>query len=314
MNQSNRLMPIRRFSEGGLKINQLRILVALQQLGQVYRVADALHVTQPAISKQLRELENITGVSLFRRAGNRIEFTVMGERLARRAGEILQQLTNAEVEIAALAQGVSGTVAIGTVTTAAQVLVPQAIRRFRELAPGARIKLHEGPADGLLEMLEEGKLDVVVARGTEKDGPPSTQSTVLSHDPLVLCSGLHHPLAGHRELGWGELATTGWIVPSIGSLAYKALARLLQEKQIALDVAVESMSLTTNVAMLDSSELVCLLPLSYARRLVLEHRIVMLPVATDGLLAQVSAHWKADSDNPLTLIMTDSLIECGKAL
>ncbi len=314
MSETNKPTSIRRFSEGGLKINQLRILVALQQLGLVHKVADALHVTQPAISKQLRELESVTGVSLFRRVGNRIEFTVMGARLARRAAEILQQLTNAEVEIAALAQGVSGTVAIGTVTTAAQVLVPEAIRRFRELAPNARIKLHEGPSDALLEMLEEDKLDIVVARITDKDGLPVGMSTVLSHDPLVLCSGLHHPLAARRELDWPDLTSTGWIVPSLGSPAYKALVRLLQEKQLALDMVVESMSLTTNVAMLDANELICLLPLSYARRLAQERRIVILPVATDELLAQVSAHWKAGNTNPLTAIMTECLVECGKTL
>lgn len=314
MSEGSGAAPVTRFSEGGLKINQLRIMVMLQQLGLVHKVAAAMHVTQPAISKQLRELESITGVSLFRRAGNRIEFTVMGARLARRAAEILQQLNNAEVEIAALAQGISGTVAIGTVTTSAQVLVPEAIRRFRELAPGARIKLYDSPADGLFDMLDGGKLDIVVARSTEKHGLLFATSVVLSQDPLVVCSGVQHPLAVQRELDWAALATTGWIVPSSGSLAHKALLRLLQEKQVLLDMVVESMSLTANVAMLDSNELVGLLPLSYARRLAQERRIVILPVSTDGLLAQVSAHWTAGSTNPLTAIMADCLIAAGQAL
>lgn len=305
---------IKRFFETGLKINQLRILVALEQLGQVQKVADALHVTQPAISKQLRELESDSGIRLFNRTGNRIEFTPVGARLARRAGEILQQLTNVEVEIAALAQGLSGALSIGTVTTAAQILVPQAILRFLQLAPKARIKLVEGPADELFSLLEAGKLDIVVARIPDNEGPRPGVSTVLLNDPLVICCGVKHPLASNRDLDWPDLAKAGWITPAMSSPAYKALATLLDEKKLSLHMAVESISLTANVAMLGASELICLLPLSFAKRLAQEHRIAILPVPTDRLLATVSAHWRSDGSNPLTAIMANCLDEVGKAL
>ena len=305
---------VKRFFETGLKLNQLRILVALEQLGQVQKVADAMHVTQPAISKQLRELESDSGMRLFHRSGNRIEFTPLGAHLARRAGEILQQLTNVEVEIAALAQGLSGALSIGTVTTAAQILVHEAILRFLQLAPKARIKLVEGPADELFSLLEAGKLDIVVVRIPDSESLRPGVSTVLLNDPLVICSGVKHPFASRRDLDWPDLASTGWITPSMSSPAYKALARLADEKKLALDMVVESNSLTANVAMLAASELICLLPLSFARKLAQEHRIVILPVPTDQLLARVSAHWRADGTNPLTEVMANCLAEAGKAL
>ena len=137
---------------------------------------------------------------------------------------------------------------------------------------------------------------------------------MLLNDPLVLCCGVKHPLAAKRDIDWPDLAEASWITPVMSSPAYKALARLLDEKRLPLDMAVESISLTANVAMLGASELVCLLPLSLAKRLAQEHRIAMLPVPTDRLLATVSAHWRSDGSNPLTAIMANCLVEVGKAL
>lgn len=299
----------RHLFEGGLKINHLRILVALQQLGQVQKVAEALHVTQPAISKQLREVESVTGARLFQRAGNRVAFTVVGARLARRAGEILQQLMNAEVEIAALAQGFAGALAIGTVTTAGQVLVPKAILRFRELAPQASVKLIESNANELFALLEAKQLNIVLARIPASDRARPGVSAVLLNDPLVLCCGILHPLALRQQLDWADLAGASCITPTIGSLAHDAFLELLEEKKIALNMAVESISISANVVMMGSSDLLGLLPLSLARRLAFEQRLAILPLSTDQLLAQVSAHWHRDDSNPLTAIMADCLVE-----
>lgn len=312
-NQFN-LTPGRYLFEAGLKINHLRILAALQQLGQVQKVAEALHVTQPAISKQLREVESVMGVRLFQRTGNRVEFTVVGARLARRAGEILQQLVNVEVEITALAQGFTGTLAMGTITTAAQVVVPEAILRFRELAPRATVQLVESTANELLAMLDAGQLDLVVVRLPGKQGLRPGLSEVVLDDPLVLCCNVRHPLAAKRDLAWADLAGAGCITPTAGSYAHQAFMDLLASKQLNLDMAVESISLSANVALVSAGELLGLLPLSLARRLAQEHRIAILPLSTEQLLAQVSVHWNSSDANPLTAIMAGCLAEAGKAM
>jgi DNA-binding transcriptional LysR family regulator len=314
MDNHTDIVPARYLFEAGLKINHLRILVALQQLGQVQKVAEALHVTQPAISKQLREVESVTGVRLFQRSGNRIEFTVVGRHLARRAGEILQQLRNVETEISALAQGFTGTLAMGTITTAVQVLVPEAILRFRELAPRASIKLVESSADELFSLLEARQLDLVVARLPGKDGLHPGLSSVLLNDPLVLCCSVRHPLASRPQLEWADLAGAGCITPTAGSPAQQAFIELLEAKKLVLDMVVESISISANVAMVSASELLGLLPLSLARRLAQEGRVAILPLSTDQLLAQVSAHWNGGDSNPLTAIMTNCLAEVGNAM
>lgn len=313
MDKQFEAVPARYLFEAGLKINHLRILAALQQLGQVQKVAEVLHVTQPAISKQLREVESVTGVRLFQRHGNRVEFTVVGARLARRAAELLQHLMNVEVEIAALAKGYSGTLAMGTVTTAAQVLVPEAVLRFQQMAPRATVKLVESTANELLTMLEAGRLDLVVVRLPNKDGLQPGVSAVLLDDPLVLCCNVRHPLASKHELEWADLAGASCITPTAGSLAHQAFLELLAAKGLALNMAVESISISANVALLGASELLGLLPMSLARRLAQEHRIAILPLSTDELLAQVSVHWNSGASNPLTAVMANCLADVGNA-
>lgn len=305
---------LRRWFEADLKIRQLRILVALQELGQVQKVADALHVTQPAISKQLRELESTTGIQLFHRHGNRIAFTVAGERLANRAGEILQQLVSAEIEVAALAKGLAGTVVVGTVTTAAQVLVPQAIVRFRQMAPKAGTRLVEAAADELFALLDSGKLDIVVARGADESRLRPISSSTLVNDPLLICVRAGHPLTLRPSLDWSDLARMDWIIPAVGSPAHTAFLELLDKRQLRPHAAVESISMMANIATLASSDLLALLPLSSAKRLAQEQRLAILPLATDGLLAEVTTHWREDDSNPLTPIMAACLRDVAREL
>lgn len=302
-------MPSNRFFDADLKVQQLRVLVQLHQLGKVQKVADVLHVSQPAISKQLREIESVTGVALFERIGNRIEFTAVGHHLARRAAQILQELRSLETEVAALSQGLAGELGIGLVTTAVQVLVPEVLLRFRQLAPNASVKLVEGTAGELFRLLEKGQVDLIVYRMTDNRTLKPGLSNVLLMDPLVVCCSNRHPLASSSKLDWSDLAEQDWIAPVSGSSAFDAFVQLLENQGLSPGIAVQTISITAILPLLEASDLIGLLPLSMAKRLALEQRIAILPLDTDNLLGQISAHWKSDDTNPLTGLMVDCLKE-----
>ncbi|MFM0091817.1 LysR family transcriptional regulator [Paraburkholderia sediminicola] len=91
--------PIERFFQAGLKLSHLRLLTLFDSLGQIRLVAEKLNVTQPAISKQLAELEAGLGVSVMTRVGNRLQLTAVGETLTRRAREVFHQLEQARYEV-----------------------------------------------------------------------------------------------------------------------------------------------------------------------------------------------------------------------
>ena len=102
-----------RFFGSAMKLNQLRILLALSELKQIKAVAQAFLVTQPAISKQIAEMESLLGLDLIRRVGQNVEFTVFGHALTNRAREILHQVNNARKDFDALCFGSSGRVKRG---------------------------------------------------------------------------------------------------------------------------------------------------------------------------------------------------------
>lgn len=305
-------MQPKRFFEADLKVHQLRVLVQLRQLGKVQKVADALHVTQPAISKQLREIESAIGTPLFERIGNRIEFTAVGDHLARRAAQILQELQSLETEVAALSKGLAGELSVGMVTTAVQLLVPDVLLRFRQLAPNACVDLVERTAGELFEMLDAGQVDLIVCRVTDRKTLQPDLSSVLLTDPLVICCSSGHPLALRTDLQWKDLEAMSWVAPARGSPALEAFMQLLDKHGVSPRIAVHTISITAIIPLLSSSDMLGLLPLSMARRLATEQRIRMLPLDTANLLGQISAHWKAGNTNPLASLMTDCLREANQ--
>lgn len=102
-----------RFFTDVLKARHLRILVALDQLGQFSKVARAFNVAQPAISKQLAKLQKELGSQIMRRQGGNVVFTPMGDMLVRHAQEVLSRLQRAEFDIEAFRRGLGGKVRLG---------------------------------------------------------------------------------------------------------------------------------------------------------------------------------------------------------
>ena len=118
----------------GITLRHLRALVALSDLKLVARVSKALGVTQPAVSKQIVELEKIVGVPIVTRDRNRLYLTPIGIRLANHARQALGQIDRAAFEIEAMVSGVSGSVSIGVVSSVAPTLLPGAIALFYKVS------------------------------------------------------------------------------------------------------------------------------------------------------------------------------------
>src|SRR5690606_6375467 len=136
-----------------LKIRHLEVFRALVESGSQSATAARLHVTQPALSKWLRELEENAGCDLFKR-GRPLRLTVYGQVLLRYAERVLGDSLRTGQELDALRVGDSGHLRVGVLRTVAAMLVPAAITRYRKVAPGVRITIHEDTLDNLLPKLE----------------------------------------------------------------------------------------------------------------------------------------------------------------
>lgn len=312
MDSTDSALGIERFFRAGLKLQHLRILVRLSQLGQVRKVAEAFHVTQPAISKQIAEMESALQLALVQRVGRRLEFTAAGETLVSHGREVLHQLEQARVALDALACGLAGKITIGAVATVTPVLIPSAIARFRRQAPNASVTLLENTTDRLFPMLLDGEVDLVVSR-TPPPAHMSVQEAVVGKDPIVVVCGAQHPLAFRRAMKWADLRGVPWILPPERSAMFQALRDVLERRRLALPAGcVESNSLQASPILLEAGTLVGLLPLSAAQKHVDNGSLCVLPLGLSNVPATIRAVWRGGSVTPIARLMHRCLEAAGQ--
>ena len=152
------------FIRARLKHRHLLVLAALGETANLNHAAEGLGISQPAISKLLKELEEGLGVELFERHARGVLPTVYGETMIRYARAMLTTLDNAYDEVNAIRQGLSGHVRLGTVLTPCTDLIPETINRIRKTHPELEISIRTGSSEELLGILKDGELDIIVAR------------------------------------------------------------------------------------------------------------------------------------------------------
>ncbi|WP_144141333.1 LysR family transcriptional regulator [Paraburkholderia sp. BCC1884] len=293
--------PIERFFQAGLKLNHLRLLALFDSLGQIRLVADKLNVTQPAISKQLADLEAGLGVPVMIRVGNRLQLTAVGETLTRRAREVLHQLEQARYEVDALTSGISGKISVGAVATVLPVFAPELILELKRRAPHVNVALQEATSDRLFPLLANGSLDFVLSR-TEPVGFGKSEfaSRTIMDDPIVVVCGRDHPLASRRSVVADDLAGLPWILPPKEAPTFLALQSWLAESGLAFpDGCVQSISLQTNEAMLASYPFLALMPLAVARKRAGRSGLAVLVLPGASFLETVRVFYSASSVNPV---------------
>lgn len=299
---------ITRFFDSRLRLSQLRVLVAVADLGQLKRVAESLNVTPPAISKQLAEFEEALGEPLLTRVGNRLEFTPVGELLVRRARDVLQQLERARAEVDELCSGASGTVGVGAVPTVAPVLFPAIVSTLRASAPNASMTLHEGRFAELAPMLLDGRLDLLFARDTTQACDQDVVRQVVMDDPLAVVCGAQHPIARDSRLAWSDLAGIPWILPLRGSSTFMHLESLLLRHDLSIPRgSIESGSWNGSASILRSNPFLALFPLAYARKFLDSQEIAILPLSTEGIQDTIEAVWRKDDASPLVPMLVESV-------
>jgi DNA-binding transcriptional LysR family regulator len=196
-------------STNGLLDVELRHLAALQAVaeeGSFGRAATRLGYTQSAISQQIASLERIVGTRLVERPGGprRVYLTDAGRLLLRHADGIVARLHAAQADLAALAEGETGPLKIGTYQSVGNKILPALLRRFSQRLPDVQIELRESPADDeLLAAVERGDLDLTFSMVPAVEGP--FEIVELLRDPYVLLVPASSPLAGKAQVSLREI-------------------------------------------------------------------------------------------------------------
>jgi len=215
---------------------QLQSLVLTARHESVSKAADALHVTQPAVSLQLRTLEEITGTALTRKVGRAIQLTAAGEVMVEFAERILQLWEQAGDELAALNGIASGTLRIGAVTTAEHLLPPLLVP-FTMERPDVRLKLQVGNRVEIVSMLARHEIDLAIM-GT----PPRelrTNAARFARHPMGFVASPARPLMKKKKVTLADVLQANLLVRERGSGTRTAVEKLFREGGHALNFGSE---------------------------------------------------------------------------
>lgn len=173
----------------------LRHLLAVAQHPSVQAAADALHITQPALTKSIGRFEEAIGEKLFDRRGHRLVLTELGQRLVTRANSLIRQMGDLEEEIQ-LWKGIGiGEVNIGVDPSAELSLLPQVLDRFASAYQGVEVQIHTGHTQTLLPRLLHGELHFIVADPEVARERDDLEIASLARSELVAAVSVDHPLA-----------------------------------------------------------------------------------------------------------------------
>lgn len=278
------------FLQRALTLRHMRLLIAIEELRQVGRVANALSVSQPAVSKALAELESGVGVALFERTPRGMVPTAHGVCLLRYAHTMTNEITRAAEELTAIEQGVAAPVAVGATAGAGMGhLINVALLQARQRLPHLTVTVAEDMRDHLVRQLRTGKLDVVVGSSIDSTPPPDLESMPLYIDKPVVVCGTRHPLGARKKPKWADMVGEAWVLPPRETRARAALEALFRRTGLARpQVLAETLSLDLILELLVEGAALTVLPQPLAHRLELAGEIRKLHVDTPGLMMPVS--------------------------
>jgi DNA-binding transcriptional LysR family regulator len=265
-----------------LKISsrQIALLNALGALGNLRKAAAAIHTTQPAASLLLQQLEERLGVQLFERLPRGMQPTLFGEVMIRYAQGALHEFEYAEAQIAELSRGAAGMVRIGTVMGPVPTLLTRGVLAFKARHPKVRVAIEVGTSDTLLPALIRGDFDVVLGRLPDQLDSQGLDIQLFEQgEQMRIIARPGHPLSAKKKPALADLAPLTWILHPIDSPMRRQVENALKAAQLIqpLDI-VETSSILATTAMLESSDMIAVVPNDVAEHYARYGMIAVLPV------------------------------------
>jgi DNA-binding transcriptional LysR family regulator len=256
-----------------MDIRQIKAFVAIAESGTFTAGAVRVHVTQAAISMQIRQLENETGAQLFVRAPRRVILTEAGEKLLERAYVILREHDAALEEMAALTGAHKGRLRIGSASAMVSAdPLPQILRELKQTHEAVETSVSSGTSESLVQQVLAGELDVafvslpVDARGI--------QTELLSEDYLVAIASPHHKLASQRVVSAYALAGEKLILGERGGNTRRLIDQFFAQAGVTPKVIMELSRLAAIKRMVEEDMGVGIVPLQSVQEEVSEGKLV----------------------------------------
>ena len=281
------------------RLRHVELIAELYDCRSISKAARRLSLTQPTLTKALRDVERTLGLALFERTNRGLEPTAYGEVLARHAKIVLAQLRHAAEELESLRVGYSGKVTVGTLLAASASILPDAIALLKKERPEVAISVVVGTYDILVPSLLVGDLDMVLGRLPEQGRSRALVYEEFYAEPVCLVTRRGHPLASKRRLGLRDLSNEAWLLPLPETSLRRQIERAFLEASVPLPKnVIESVSILTNRVLLRKSDCIGVMPYHVALDDVEHQLLSILPVKLKSIDSPVGAILRAPGALP----------------
>ncbi|MBP1845830.1 LysR family pca operon transcriptional activator [Rhizobium petrolearium] len=289
-----------------IKFRHLYTFIEVARQKSVVRAAEILNVSQPAVTKTIRELEEALGVAVFEREGRGIRITRYGEVFLRHAGAALTALRQGMDSVSQELFDSAPPVRIGALPTVSTRIMPRAMMLFLAEKTGSRVKIVTGDNSVLMEQLRVGDLDLVVGRLASPEKMAGLSFEHLYSEQVVFIVRPGHPLLDGRRSIFEGLADYPVLMPTRGSIIRPSVEQFLIANGVAtLPVQVETISDAFGRVFVRSSEAVWIISAGVVAGDVADGTLATLPIDTSETRGPVGLTIRADSNPsaPLSILM-----------
>jgi LysR family transcriptional regulator, transcriptional activator of the cysJI operon len=222
---------------------RLKVFYTVSQKLSFTKAAEALFISQPAVTKHIKELEEQLGTSLFKRNGSNITLTRAGQILVKHAQHIFETYAALENEIAQLSDAVSGNIRIGASTTLAQYVLPRILAMFKSTHPAIHFTFTSGNSEAIEQMVMAEQIDIAIVEGNSRH--PQITYEPFVKDEIVLVSKPGNAIAQKGEIKPSQLLSVPLVLREQGSgtldVIYKALKKNgIRIKDLKIEIQLES--------------------------------------------------------------------------
>jgi LysR family pca operon transcriptional activator len=253
-------MSVRRYLDQRLKLHHLRAVEAIVAQRSILKAAAVIGVSQPALTKTLRELEDMLQQRLFDRLPRGVRPTEAGTLLAQSARRILAELRRLDEALDHVADPEGGTVALGTLPVAATGVLPGALTQLKAAHPGIAVRLDQGRTEELLPKLAAGEIDLIVGRLYEPAIPDGFSREPLWEEPISILARAEHPVFANPSPTLDKLRCYHLILPTVSQRVGQEIEILLEMLALQPAASLRSSSYGFIREMLHATDLISVMP------------------------------------------------------
>jgi DNA-binding transcriptional LysR family regulator len=258
-----------------LNLREIRAFVTVANAGNFTRAAARLHLSQPALTVQIRRLEEIVGARLFDRNSRSVALTQTGRELLPLLQRSLDDMERVLRDARALGEGTSGTIRLACLPTFAASALPDLIRAFRERVPRAGFLIRDAVASTVITLVRNEEVDIGLTGGDVVDA--SLEVLHTGSDQLVAVCPKVHPLARQRHIAVADLARSPLVLTAPGTSVRSVVDAALNAAGCTPEIACEPTYMMTAVAMVRGGLGITILPAS-AREVLAEPELIARPI------------------------------------